>query len=341
MTTTITHTVKPGGGGDYTSLAAWQAAQNRDLVTADECEVVECYPGTDTTALIITGWTTDSSHTITIKAADTARHKGVFSPTDCYALDLSASTSALCFTLSNITTIYITIDGLQFACAKNAGCCYWAGVAGRQIIKNCIIKGNLAWTSSSKTALSLQNMPSDTVIFIINNIIYNCAVTNGGAIGVWNYTNGVFILYNNTIADCINFICSNVSSAKVLLKNNIASLTGSFVNGTVVSTGSTNNVSNLSSIPGSNTKTGSVSFVDADNDNYLISASDTVAKGYGMNLSADYIFPLTTDCLGQRRAGTWSCGAHDPSGTSADETSVWVWDGSTWHPASEIAVVTV
>jgi hypothetical protein len=95
----------------------------------------------------------------------------------------------------------------------------------------------------------------------------------------------------------------------------------------------------VSSIPGINSKTGSVNFVDPENSDYLLSTSDTVAKEYGMDLSSDYLCPITTDCLGNKRAATWSCGAHDPAGTSADDTSVWVWDGSAWNPASEITVI--
>ena len=42
MATEIVHTIR-ASGGDYTTLSAWEAAQQRDLVAADEIAVAECY----------------------------------------------------------------------------------------------------------------------------------------------------------------------------------------------------------------------------------------------------------------------------------------------------------
>lgn len=63
MPTRVVKTVKPGGGGDYLSLNAFDTGEQRDLVAADEIAVAECYPGgnlvSPTTAqlLIGAGWT--------------------------------------------------------------------------------------------------------------------------------------------------------------------------------------------------------------------------------------------------------------------------------------------
>ena len=40
MATEIVHTIA-ASGGDYTTLAAWESAQQRDLVAADEIAVAE------------------------------------------------------------------------------------------------------------------------------------------------------------------------------------------------------------------------------------------------------------------------------------------------------------
>ena len=77
MPTTIIHTVGTSGTRDYTSLSAWEAANRRDLVAADEIEVVECYnDGEMTDACTIMGWTTDATHYIKIYAPPGQCHTG-------------------------------------------------------------------------------------------------------------------------------------------------------------------------------------------------------------------------------------------------------------------------
>ena len=68
MATTVTKTVKPGGGGDYTSLAAFNAGEARDLVTADEIAQAECYAG-NCSPCTMSGWTTDATRYIDVVAA--------------------------------------------------------------------------------------------------------------------------------------------------------------------------------------------------------------------------------------------------------------------------------
>ena len=72
MATEIVHTIK-ASGGDYSSLSAWEAAQQRDLVSADEIAVAECYGFVDTSGAIIDGWTTDSTRYIEVRAAEEAK----------------------------------------------------------------------------------------------------------------------------------------------------------------------------------------------------------------------------------------------------------------------------
>ena len=72
MATTVVHTIK-ASGGDYTSLSAWEAAQQRDLVALDEIEVAECYPFIDTTAVTVSGWTTGVNNYIIIRAHSSAK----------------------------------------------------------------------------------------------------------------------------------------------------------------------------------------------------------------------------------------------------------------------------
>lgn len=75
MPTEAIKTVMPGGGGDYLSLNAFDAAERRDLVAADEIAVAECHPGGNlvspsTSQLLVgAGWTVDATHYIEYRNA--------------------------------------------------------------------------------------------------------------------------------------------------------------------------------------------------------------------------------------------------------------------------------
>jgi len=68
------HTIK-SSGGDYTSLAAWEAATQGDLTGLGPA-IAECYDLDDTTDVAIAGWTTTPTDYIEIRAADSARCNG-------------------------------------------------------------------------------------------------------------------------------------------------------------------------------------------------------------------------------------------------------------------------
>ena len=66
----------------YTSLSAWEAAENRDLTATDEIAVARIegvWTTPDTTAVTIDGWTTDATRYVKIYTTPEARHSGVWS----------------------------------------------------------------------------------------------------------------------------------------------------------------------------------------------------------------------------------------------------------------------
>ncbi len=77
--TEVISTIKEDGTGDYTSLSAWEAGENRDLVALDEIAVAQIdgtWTNPDTTAVTIDGWVTDATRYIKIYTTATARHDG-------------------------------------------------------------------------------------------------------------------------------------------------------------------------------------------------------------------------------------------------------------------------
>lgn len=92
MASTVTKTVGPGGGYDYTNLVEWYNAEKKDLVAADEVHIVECYGGNclaaASGALTFTNgdWTTDPTRYIEIRPANGEGHEGVWNTSKAYLL---------------------------------------------------------------------------------------------------------------------------------------------------------------------------------------------------------------------------------------------------------------
>ena len=106
-------TIKPGGGGDYSSLEAWEAAEQTDLVSADTIAVAECYDGgnclADASNFTINGWTTDATRYICIRAASAYAHSstGTLDTSSAY-MQSSGSRTAI------ITTVHdLLVDQMQ------------------------------------------------------------------------------------------------------------------------------------------------------------------------------------------------------------------------------------
>lgn len=77
MATTVTKTIK-SAGGDYTTVAAWEAGNQGDLVTADEVRVGEIYDVNTTAALTVDGSTTDATRYMHLTVNSAYRHAGVW-----------------------------------------------------------------------------------------------------------------------------------------------------------------------------------------------------------------------------------------------------------------------
>jgi len=83
MATTITKTIREDGSGDYTTAAAWEAAEQTDLVAADEIArglIQQSWVSAEG-EFAIQGWTTDATRFVVLEAEGAARHNGLFTST--------------------------------------------------------------------------------------------------------------------------------------------------------------------------------------------------------------------------------------------------------------------
>ena len=93
----------------YTSLNAWESAEQTDLVTDGDIHIVHCRASSgtdDTTAVTVDGWTTGASNYLTIQVDSADRHSGEWDGTK-YLLD-GGDAHAL-----TIDEKYVRVLGLQ------------------------------------------------------------------------------------------------------------------------------------------------------------------------------------------------------------------------------------
>jgi hypothetical protein len=315
----ITETVKPSGG-NYTSLSACINSNKQNLVANNSilnCQIDGTWTNSDTTPIVINGYTTDATHYISIYTTSAARHSGVWNTTTAYRLEVSNDAAIW------INSQYVRIDGLQVrvtsvnADGEEGVLVYYSGTGGDVRISNNIIRGVGSANSSYPYHNGIE-VYNDTgasgTLKIWNNIVYDFQMTSGShymasclhmsASGFTAYA------YNNTTYGCNAGIYQNYST--VYAKNNIvqANLLKGF-DGTFAS-GSDYNISDMTSAPGSHSKTSTtVSFVNVTNRNFHLSSSDTAARGAGINLTSDPNLSFSTDIDGDPRpsSGAWDIGA--------------------------------
>ena len=308
-----TKTIKTSGG-DYTTLSAWEAGEQADI-TGLGPSVAECYSMSDTTAVVIAGWTTTASDYIRIYTPTSERHDGKWN-TSKYRLTSGNSTAI------DISEDFVRIDGLQLyhdgVSADNRYAVNISGTGAGAVIyvTNCILRGNNngSWYDSGVNTTST----AVGTIYIYNNMIYDwgrsgsashagICINAPGAASVDAY------VYNNTIQNChygISRLDSDIFAVNNLFSASVtADAAGTFAAGTDY------NATNAASIGytvtgGGNTHdrtSQTFTFVDAANDDFHLQSGDAGAKDFGSDLSGTF----TTDIDGATRSGTWDIGADE------------------------------
>lgn len=307
MPTTITKTVKPTGG-DYTSLSAWNAGEQRDLTSVDEIAEAACYNMSDTTQVSLDGWTTDATRYIRVYAVDI--HSGSWT-TSAYRLAIAA------FSPFNLYEAYTRIEGIQLDAQGQTtyapyGIRILSGATHCRIERN-IIKNTYSGTNADglnrgiNCALSIGDP-----VYISNNIIYGFdeieAVGNSTGIHTGNATAYVF---NNTVYGCKRGITDDGGNTCRAINNICASNSiADFSSG--MHADSNYNASSDATAIGANARTSQTfTFVSTTggSEDFHLQSSDTGAKGYGTDLSGHVTYPISVDIDNVTRTGTWDIGA--------------------------------
>ena len=340
MPTTITKTIKPSGG-DYLTLAAWQAdfgsctkanypsmAADGDLVGADLIAVAECYSMTDTAFVTIASWATSAANYIKIYTPLTERHSGVWNSSK-YNLSTPLGYNPLTIEVGNVT-----VEGLQLCAICNS---WIAGVDIAYQLSNitvdkCIIKGSIA---AGNVTENWGIFTGGANVNVMNNVIYGFwdgtvdAQTNG-AIST-NYA--PIYTYNNTISNCYVGFANANEAPHVVVKNLFYNCTYDIgtnaVNDSYCATTNTSSAGLTAAATG-NRFSQTFSFNSAVGNDYHLLSSDAGAKGYGETNPGSGLY--SDDIVGTTRSVPWDIGAfvYTSSGSTYDTPYITV--GNTWHP---------
>jgi len=318
MATTVTKIIDPdnGSGTDYTSLSAWEAAQQGDLTgVRDEIAVAKCRctGGTaDTTAVTIDGWTTSATQYIKIwtDPSESYRHSGKWETGNKYRIYTDGLN-----TLITVREEYVRFEGLQLYSTGD----YPAGrffdidgtdTADIRINGNIIVNGTGGYKA---IAIRCYNLKS--YIKIWNNVIEG--MLEGIDLNLYDGTDTI-CFYNNTVIS--NDTGIKLLYGTVIAKNNIFNgcttdiddgSGGTTLSATYCAT-SNDNTKGLPAAGTGNRFSQTFSFVGAAD--FHLQSTDTGAKGYGLNLYNDAYLPFKDDIDGQDRGGSgasWDIGADE------------------------------
>lgn len=300
----------------------------KDIYTNNYQLNIPCYydTGSDTTAVMIYGWTTSATNYIKIytpynnstEVNQSQRHSGKWNSAK-YNLVVSGSD------VITIGSNYVRLDGLELnlstASQSNSQIVSLWASAGADYLSNLILKG------SSGTTYYERGIGADTGanVYVWNSIVYGIAdVSNSASISKYS-GNSTLYAYNNTVVVTGSQYTYGISqtSGTTICKNNLVDIssTGLAYYGTVDSS-STNNLSKDATSPNSGStdcgghscRNQTVQFISSANKDFHLSPNDTAALGAGANLSADTNLAFNTDIDGDPRpaeAGKWDIGADE------------------------------
>ena len=300
--------IKPAGGGDYSSLEAWEAGQQKSIAVGDR-EIGEFYAGADNTSgnPTINGWTIPSGAQLILRTPTAERH--TLKRGTGYRLVSSGAFFAL-----NIAQDYVTVDGLAFRHTNTS-----TGGGGESIrantvqalrFLNCFVESDLpdgATFNCNVSDIANRDAVVANCVFIKNNASATVQTVILG--GDHKFYNNVAI----NLAGQPALYSQNVANNNQRVKNCYLHSTGANVYGFGFdsATFTTCKHSTSQALTGS---TGSVAYSTAQFTNVSAGTEDFNLVGgsalldAGTDLSADANYAFSTDYTGATRSGTWDIG---------------------------------
>lgn len=301
MATEVIKTIK-SSGGDYTSVSAAEAGEQRNLVTADEIAVLECYSFQDTAGVTINGFTTDATRYLKIYTPTAERHDGKWNSSK-YRLEVSGTMGIA------VRDEYVRIDGLQIQLTSSSGfnsaiVLQSIAAGGSDIrISNCIVAGVVSGTAVSR---GIYVGDADiTIAKIWNCIVYDFINGTNNCPGIGGYGGNVDI-FNCTVYNCYRGILRQTDTVNVY--NSAVFGNADDFNGTFAT------IDYCASDDGDGTNAVTPSdwdtvFEDITNRDFHLKSTDTDLIGAGTDDPGSGLF--SDDIDAQARTSTWDIGADE------------------------------
>jgi len=302
-----------GPGTDYTSLSAWEAGEQGNLVDDDKIAIAKCRNtggSADTTALEIRGWTTDTDHYIKIwtDPNEGYRHDGTAGTG--YRLDITDGSQVIYIRESHVKIfgLELTGSGTEYGFYAAA----WESIDDIELAYNLI--HDLGGTDASSGGITFGTSTRYiSNLKFYNNIIYNIGGSGFHSKSASSNSGNIF---NNTIFNCNK--SNNVweagirdESGQFVFKNNAVFDSGNkdyYGNEATQNGGSNNASSDDTGNSGLQNLSSSNQFVDTTDgseDLHLKSGADLIDAG------TDLSSYFTDDIDGDTRSGTWDIGADE------------------------------
>lgn len=331
MATEITNIVDPdnGAGTDYTSLTTWESTEQRDLVSADEIEIAKCRStsgSADTSALNISGWTTDSTRYIKIftDPAESYRHDGKW---NAFKFRVQPAQNNHAITLNES---FIKIEGIQVM-VKSSGTVGYQGIRTSTSVGSfdfeisySIILSDSSGANSGR-GIDFSVASSGAVAKVWNTIVYDFNNTSGDGDGIITRTGNVTLhCFNCTVHNCeFGFVQSSGTFHPENCLSNCDAINAAYTDFSGTFTNAEYNGSTDATAPGTNSQTSATfTFEDEANDDFHLSSSDAGAKDNGKDLSADADLSFSDDIDGDTRSGSWDIGADEVAAAAGGASMV-------------------
>ena len=305
MATVVTKTVQ-ASGGDYSSLSAWEAGEQGDLVTADEIRQAECSAFSDTTMVVIDGSTTDSTRYLRVYPAAGAEARMPWS-TSAYRVEAVGSVFHVKDGFTRIERIQIRTTSAATSSAIVFS--WYAGASGSRAL-GVVARGNNADASAFHVGFFSNGADTGTV-YMVNCVAYDMgtghAVSNGYRL---TQSTDTWYVYNCTAHTCATGFLQ--SAGTFVAKNCLAAACTDGFGGTFDAASDYNASDLASDAPGANSRNSQTfTFAAEAGDDFHLAGTDAGAKNFGTDLSGDSAFPFSTDFDGVTRSGTWDIGADE------------------------------